>query len=245
MPIVIGLWTKGKHPVLAAFDATRRIGNLTRQSLFAPLWQLQLASQDGWAEHVSDSDERIYVFRPELLPAYVDMVGHGVTLHGDDVRNVLDASGINDEAVPSKRTVERARRTTTALVRSAIFSRKLAEAYGGYCAMCGLDFGLVEGAHIYPVAAPGSSDDISNGLALCANHHRAFDRHLVHVDPGTASVRISPSLTAAPRPTQACEQFISGTLGTLMLPAVMELRPSSEMFQRRYDFFDPQYEWAR
>lgn len=64
--------------------------------------------------------------------------------------------------------------------------------------MCGLDEGLVEGAHIYPVEAPGSADELWNGLAaLCANHHRAFDLHRVCVVPGNLRVSFHPDLLRA------------------------------------------------
>lgn len=41
---------------------------------------------------------------------------------------------------------------------------------------------LVEAAHILPVAASGSTDQIRNGLALSPTYHRAFDSGLIFVD---------------------------------------------------------------
>ncbi|MCX7309927.1 MAG: HNH endonuclease, partial [Afipia sp.] len=56
-------------------------------------------------------------------------------------------------------------------------------AYRNRCAMCGMQLRLLDGAHILPVAEPDSTDETSNGIALCALHHRAFDKSLVTFDP--------------------------------------------------------------
>ena len=47
---------------------------------------------------------------------------------------------------------------------------------------------LVQGAHIYPARASDSPDKVWNGLALCSNHHTAFDRHLIWVEPSSRRV---------------------------------------------------------
>ena len=41
---------------------------------------------------------------------------------------------------------------------------------------------LVEAAHILPVQATDSPDDVRNGIALSPTYHRAFDRGLVFLD---------------------------------------------------------------
>lgn len=41
---------------------------------------------------------------------------------------------------------------------------------------------LVDAAHILPVGAVGSTDDVRNGLALWATFHRAFDHGLIYLD---------------------------------------------------------------
>lgn len=55
------------------------------------------------------------------------------------------------------------------------------------CAICGFDGRLgderfgVEAAHVMEHSA-GGPDDVSNGLALCAFHHKAYDRGAVSLD---------------------------------------------------------------
>ncbi|HEX5716042.1 MAG TPA: HNH endonuclease, partial [Thermoanaerobaculia bacterium] len=139
---------------------------------------------------------------------------------------------------------ERARRGVSALVRRAQFGKEVVEAYGGRCALCGLNFGLVEGAHIYPVQAPGSKDAVWNGLALCGNHHAAFDRHLVWIEPDERSVKIHPTLLSAVSGDQTARQFVESTLPRLRSPASHKQEPHADMFNQRYGFYQMKYDWA-
>jgi putative restriction endonuclease len=68
-------------------------------------------------------------------------------------------------------------------LRALDFRERVLDAYRNRCAMCGIQLRLLEGAHILPVAEPASTDETANGVALCALHHRAYDRSLVTFDP--------------------------------------------------------------
>ncbi len=65
--------------------------------------------------------------------------------------------------------------------RDASFQSRVLNAYSySYsCAMCNVQLRLIDAAHILPVEIDGSSDETFNGIALCAIHHRAYDRALV------------------------------------------------------------------
>ena len=74
------------------------------------------------------------------------------------------------------------------LVRSAVFGREVLRAYQSTCAVSGLQLlsttgaaPLLDACHIVPWSV-SHDDTIGNGLALCPNLHRAFDRHLFWVD---------------------------------------------------------------
>ncbi|MGA2904384.1 MAG: HNH endonuclease signature motif containing protein [Candidatus Korobacteraceae bacterium] len=41
---------------------------------------------------------------------------------------------------------------------------------------------LVDAAHILPVGADGSTDQVQNGIALSPTYHRAFDAGLIYLD---------------------------------------------------------------
>jgi predicted restriction endonuclease len=156
----------------------------------------------------------------------------------------IEGSGlliVDDEDMPA--ASQRARRAGSTLVRDARFSRRVVDAYRGLCAMCGLDVGLVEGAHIYPVSAPGSSDEAWNGLALCANHHRAFDRHLVGVQPETSTIVLHADVRCQVADSPPVRAFVQGTYPRLADPAAQAARPRAEMFRNRYDFYVDRYDW--
>jgi putative restriction endonuclease len=91
--------------------------------------------------------------------------------------DIADAVGLNLlESAPT------APPTATRKSRDPEFRDRVLMAYGNRCALCGvkLHLGLtpfavgVEAAHIQWFAYDGP-DDVTNGVALCAFHHKAFD----------------------------------------------------------------------
>lgn len=241
LPLLLGVWNEDGKTVFVALDGRTRVGRKTRFSLFIPIELLKAAAVRGWEEHYSSTDERIVAFLPTLLPVYVQLLRSGETIDPGSVALIAAAAGIVEQ---SETAIERGRRTVSALVRDAMFSRSVRDAYGGRCAMCGLNFSLVAGAHIYPVAASGAPDAIWNGLALCHNHHAAFDSHLIHIDPGSRRMSLHPDLLAGASKSSACEQFVRGTFPSLANPLRKEDYPRLQMFERRYGFFPSKYGWV-
>lgn len=245
VPLLLGLWHEPpRRPVLVAMDAYRRIGRETRQSMFFPLSLLLEASETGWADRISASGERIFGFHPELLPSYVEMVRHGVVheFASSQMVDVVTASGLlHGETEPP---AERARRASMALVRNAAFARDVVSAYGGFCALCGLDSGLVQGAHIYPAHAPGSPDVVWNGVALCSNHHVAFDQHAIWIDPASRQVTLRDDLRQTAERSEACRAFVATTFDRLGEPMIAKQRPQGQMFEKRYEVYADRYKWV-
>jgi putative restriction endonuclease len=66
--------------------------------------------------------------------------------------------------------------------RAAGFKRRVLFAYGNRCAVTRVQLRLVDAAHILPVGAPGSVDQVRNGIALSPTYHRAFDAGLIYLD---------------------------------------------------------------
>ncbi len=110
--------------------------------------------------------------------------------------------------------------------------------------MCGLGLDLIESAHILPVAAPGSVDEVRNGLALCANHHRAFDRHRIWVDPETGQIKVHPA-TIDGSVSAADEQWLQSTGDELLQPSAQHHRPDPGLLAARYRHFEDAYDWVR
>jgi len=246
LPLLIGLWDSDplvlvRRPVLFAANPDIRRGKSTRFSVFSKLTSLVLASEKGWSEDVSSTGEVLYAFNPKLLPAFVELSRNKVYVPEISMTAVVDASGVNSEA--DQDPAERARRATSALVRSAKFGQNVVEAYGGFCAICGLDFGLVQGAHIYPASAPESPDSPWNGIALCCNHHAAFDKHQIWINPESREVVFHPELISRRNLSDSCSAFIDHARPTLAEPLTPQFRPRTEMFEQRYGYFQDKYLW--
>jgi putative restriction endonuclease len=102
--------------------------------------------------------------------------------------------GFADEQVPFLLAGDRARVLTDRALRDKAFGSLVKVAYGGRCAVSGLELRNgggrpeVEAAHIVPVEERGP-DALSNGLALSGTVHWMFDRGLISAnDDGTILV---------------------------------------------------------
>jgi putative restriction endonuclease len=83
---------------------------------------------------------------------------------------------------------EDARRYEFAMVRRRYhqlrFRRDVLHAYRSRCVVCSLrEPDLLEASHIVRDADDEGIAAVINGLALCAIHHRAYDRNLMGIDP--------------------------------------------------------------
>jgi hypothetical protein len=72
--MLLGLWVEQgeERSVIVAFDPNRRVGKVTRFSLFMPLALLEQAADTGFATHETSSGEVLYAFRPENIARYVE-----------------------------------------------------------------------------------------------------------------------------------------------------------------------------
>lgn len=251
VPLLLGVWeddprTRGDGTVLVLADAERREGRTTRWSVFVALDCLLEAGSRGWSTHVSNSGERMICFRPELIALAVQAYLSEVDLDNYDVQKSLGATGYFDQTVSDAHTTagkRRLRRAVTVLVRDARFRGQILEAYERRCAMCALGLSLVQGAHIYPASAPGSSEATSNGIALCANHHLSFDRHQIAVVPRTHEVVFRPDVLDLASCEPSVSRFVEHTQRFLTPPRDRSATPSDEMLHQRYDFFPEEYDW--
>ncbi|HIF9274303.1 TPA: phosphorothioated DNA-binding restriction endonuclease [Photobacterium damselae] len=88
---------------------------------------------------------------------------------------------------------------TSTKSRDPEFRRKVLQAYNYKCAVCGFDLALdrvpigIEAAHI-KWKQYSDPCEVSNGLALCSIHHKAFDRGAITLD-SDFKVRVSPAVT--------------------------------------------------
>lgn len=164
---------------------------------------LRQALASGFAPYVNQNGETAVAFRPDFMGTYIEFLE---PLHdsgtvpaeaailskiAEDPDDVEDAEIDADVAGPRKTAIL----TTKKALRALDFGRRVLTAYGHACAMCNTQLRLIDGAHILPVAHEDSTDQTSNGVALCALHHRAYDRGLVTFD-ASMKVLINASIVA-------------------------------------------------
>jgi hypothetical protein len=250
--LLVGIWESDdleevRRPVVALAEAHRRDdGRTTRWSVFLLLEALLEAEATGWASDVTNSGETIRYLHPVMLPVAITASMNRTEPNDKSIYRSISSLGLLDSVASLDQLpdVERVRRTVSSLVRDSKFSGAVLNAYERRCAMCGLSLGLVQGAHIYPASAPGSRDETRNGLALCANHHLAFDRYLIAVLPESMNVVFNPSVLEHAETDSAVSTFVANTVGSLRRAASGHA-PDPQAFTRRYEHYREHYAWVQ
>ena len=120
-----------------------------------------------------------------VFPCFVtgtDPVRRMVTVTPGELRGPID----EPVPVPLEDPIERryAVRQTRVRLHQARFRARVVPAYSSQCAICRLrELRLLDAAHIVGDVEDLGEPSITNGLSLCAIHHRAFDHNLVGVSP--------------------------------------------------------------
>jgi len=113
---------------------------------------------------------------------------------GNDARRRMvivtpgELRGPVDEPIPMRLEdpMERryAVRQTRVRLHQARFRARVVPAYSSQCSICRLrELRLLDAAHIVGDAEDLGEPSVTNGLSLCAIHHRAFDHNLVGISP--------------------------------------------------------------
>ena len=146
------------------------------------------ALQDGLAFHEKENREIAVAFRPDQ---FLNYIRNANILHelGTDTPtlDLVVKAAKSEEIVPQdiqSLPVERQRIVTNVsrYARDGSFRQRVLSAYDHRCAVTRTQLKLVDAAHILPVSVEGSSDHISNGIALSPTIHRAYDHGLIFLD---------------------------------------------------------------
>ncbi|WP_434710071.1 HNH endonuclease [Pseudomonas sp. R1-1] len=246
LPILLGIDDTQATPIFVATEGSTRVGRPTRFSILFHQRIIDEARRNGWATYTSSTGEKVCAFVPMLLPSFIEQIIQNEEVSSIDIAEAAVASGVMDMQTDinyQEWAGFRATRAINVLARKAGAGKRIRRAYGEQCAMCGLGAGIIQGAHIFPVEAPGSNDEIWNGLSLCYNHHKAFDLHLIGVIPDTNEIILHPSLRAEAQQNQGTANFVNSTWRWLGIPVDVRHRPSAQMFTARYDYFSDLYSW--
>ena len=241
LPILCGVAEVAGKSIIVVVDGRSRLGREARFSILFNVSVLQSAAARGWAEYTSGTGEVITAMDPRLLPAYVNALKFDVSLEPIGVQEAAGAFDLPDD--PDASAGERTRTMVARLVRKASFGRDVCKAYDQKCAMCGIGLKVLEGAHILPVGLPNSTDSVWNGLALCRNHHRLFDRNEIWVDPDSRILRWHPRIIDSLK-NETDTNFVENTFGELALPRRRSQCPRPEMFVQRYRSAAGEFDWV-
>lgn len=236
-----------RFKVFAGYNATRYRTHGGSPSLQIKEEFLNQAAKDGFALQDKERDangnvtEVAAAFSPEqfLNYAYSLDAYHLQDIPAREWSVVQKAASdtLTDQdltILPEER--KRAVKTFNQLVRDGRFAKNVLIAYGHKCAICGTQLKLVEAAHIVPVKDNGT-DEVVNGIALCANHHKAFDDGLI-------LLRTDGFLMPNDRKTRelrvrqlhgGLQDFLNGLNPTqpIAVPADARYRPKREYVERR------------
>lgn len=215
----------------------------TRFSRKSPSFQMRVETlergfHDGLSTQTKKTDppEVVVAVSPGLLLWYVenggvlhasggDAVAVGGLIEGgpEDERAFIDESDGPEQAGRRHRLVEMVR-----AVRDAKFRPQVLQAYMHRCALCPIALNLVDAAHIIPFSRPGSTDEVTNGLALCRLHHAAYDGGLVGVRSDYSVVMNPHAFTRLGELNLlgGRDEFAQLTLPRLRHPAEPEVRPN-------------------
>jgi hypothetical protein len=186
-PLLLGY--HDEEDVFSAWDATKHRRTRHRgakggsNSLYVPLAKLVEARRYGIASHerviAGAVHEVVIAFKPEAADHYLRIAS---ALRVSGTANIAaTAAATAAKPLPRAALTQKRKavlRAVRQVVRDARFPAEVLDAYEGRCAFCGLAAKLVDAAHIKSVKQRGP-DHVTNGLAACPTHHRAFDRGLL------------------------------------------------------------------
>jgi len=191
--LILGWWED--VGVFAGFDIRKHSGAIGySSSIQVSRTSLLKAARNDFSAHDKGNEELAIAFRPEF---FIDYVLNLEKLHdfGESAQDLetletvvekttededfqVNNEDLEEVSEPRKKVIQ----TVTKKVRQAGFKRRVLTAYSNKCAFCSVQLKLIDAAHILPVAHEESTDYTSNGMALCALHHRAFDNALITIN---------------------------------------------------------------
>lgn len=124
-------------------------------------------------------------------------------------------------------------------IRGGLFKREIPKIYNNTCAITGLridaitNVSMVDACHIIPFSE-GYDDTLTNGIALCPNLHRAFDRGLISISDNYKVILNKSFIESSS--TYNISQFEGKEI---LLPNQLEFYPTLENFsehRKRFEF---------
>jgi putative restriction endonuclease len=209
---------------------------------------VEQAKKDGMAFQQKGNDEIAVAFTPEHFAEYADRqeIFHQMASAPEEME--LARQAVRETSLPEKlfepvlEPRRKVMRSAMTAVRKGKFRAEVLRAYEYHCAICDVQLDLLDAAHIIPVEHEESFDLICNGMALCKNHHQAYDRLLLKVDENyrislyqkkVESLRTKGHLGGL-------ENFLSSLRQEIRLPSLQADRPRPEYLRRGIEIREKQ-----
>lgn len=233
--VILGWWKEAE--VFAGFDVRKHLGHLGKSpSIQIREEYLRSAYINGFSPCDKGNQEIAIAFRPDFFVEYIRNLEnlHDFGQSAQDLailENILQHPEVNAEDI---HIADVERKTTIISVRKKLrdvnFRDRVLTAYNFQCAVCGMQLKLIDAAHILPVSHESSTDETRNGLALCALHHRAYDKGLIAIGEDYSILLNRKQVTELKRINQdaGLENFAKNLRPILILPPATSDRPHSE-----------------
>lgn len=167
-------------------EARRKSNHIVKNLSFGNLWS-NIVLEPGkiigeYKKMGNGSDapyEKVLFLDIDTLFSIRDELYEYLQINSDDIGFPKDIDNSVYEMLPDNM---RKRYSTSYWERNRRFRNAVLHAYDFQCAICRChEEKLLEAAHIKAVADDGT-DELNNGICLCANHHIMFDKGLLKID---------------------------------------------------------------
>jgi putative restriction endonuclease len=124
-------------------------------------------------------------------------------------------------------------------LRGSLFKREIPKIYNNTCCISGMkinatiNVSMIDACHIIPFSE-SYDDTITNGIALCPNLHRAFDRGLIAIDDNY-KVLINHNFVEAKNTVYTIQEF---ERKQIFLPNTQRYFPSLENIKKHRERFN-------
>jgi putative restriction endonuclease len=136
-----------------------------------------------------ESNLLIQFILDEYFPTTKDKYGSGNNNYVIDIENQIieeNQEAYKKRILQIRKEIDNDAFQEEVFVRSSIFKKEIPKIYNYSCCISGLridavdDISMIDACHIIPFSE-SYNDTITNGIALCPNLHRAFDRGLISI----------------------------------------------------------------
>ena len=225
--------------LFALFDPFIHREHLESSPVQIRLETLKKAKSEGFAHQYKNTGDITIVFRAEDLMQVLQGLYDVVFKHknksaiAEKITEITDSENPVDQENAFPRLTQRERAAALRALRDPGFRSRVLRAYHHKCAVCGIDLDFVIAAHVVSVGQ-GGSDETKNGIALCPNHHEAFDMGFIGFDENYEVVlnRKQLKLLKDQGKETSVKVFLESVQDRIKLPRDPNLRPPPEYLRK-------------